>query len=134
MTGTDAVAAGTNLIRHSTPRRYLTVLEDLRGRRVAILPMVDHELRGHIPAQAAAYVRGICERDGTWSQRQVQDAARAAGSAATDWWEDWRFRNDSIYEHVPDLGTSHYSLIVASLPEEAFRDSNGNDQLIYAQA
>ncbi len=101
------VAADTNLVRHSTPRRYLTVMEDLRGRRIAILPTVAHELRGHIPLQAAAYVRGICERDERWSGGQIQTAARAVGGAAVEWWEDWRLRNDSVYEHVPDLGASH---------------------------
>ncbi len=76
------VAADTNLVRHSTPRRYLTVLEDLRGCRIAILPTVAHELRGHIPLQAAAYVRGICERDGKWTGSQIQTAARASAGAA----------------------------------------------------
>ncbi len=128
------VAADTELVRHSTPRRCLTVLEDLRGRRVAILPTVAHELRGRIPLQAAAYVRGIRERDGKWSGSQIQTAARAAGAEAAEWWEDWRLRNDSIHEHVPDPGTSHYSLTVASLPDEAFLDTDGNDQLVHAQA
>ena len=39
-----AIAADTNLLRHPTPRRYLTVFEALRNRRVVVLPAVDAEL------------------------------------------------------------------------------------------
>ena len=59
----DAViAADTNLLRHPTPRRYLTVLEALRARRVVVLPTIDGELRGHLPIQAKEFIIERCSR------------------------------------------------------------------------
>ena len=133
MTEANAVAADTNLIRHPTPRRYLTALEELRGRRVAILPMVDRELRGQLALQAKAYIRGVCDKDGK-SAEETRIAARAATGAALEWWNDERTRNRTAYMHVPDLGEPHYLGVAADLPDEAFLDDNRNDQLIYAQA
>ena len=85
MTGdAAAVAADTNLIRHPTPRRYLTALEMVRGRRVAILPMVDRELRVQLPRQAAAHIRGLCGQGGTGAG-ETGAAASAAARAALEW-------------------------------------------------
>ncbi len=58
------VAADTNPLRHPTARRYLAAMEALRGRRVAILPMVDREPMGQLPSQACKHLRKLCGRYG----------------------------------------------------------------------
>ena len=127
MTKAEAVAADTSLIRRPTPRRYLAALEDLRGRRIAILPMVDRELKRQLLEQAADYVCGLCRKDG------IQDAiaaVKAAGRAAAEWWAEERGRNDSTYMHMPDLGDLHYYDASMELPGDAFTDRNGSDRFI----
>ncbi len=134
MTGAEAVAADTNLIRHPTTRRYLTALEELRGRGIAILPKVDSELRGQLPDQAADQIRGLCRRNGIRPVETIDAAARAASDAAAEWWEEERFRNSSSYVLLPDLGDPHYRSVSANLPGSAFTDENDSDRTIYAQA
>ncbi len=56
------VAADTNIIRNPTPQRYLPAFEDLRGRRIAILPVVDEELRSELPSQAVDSIPKRCRR------------------------------------------------------------------------
>ncbi len=132
---TGSVAADTNLIRHPTPRRYLTALEDLRGRRVAILPMVYRELNEELYSQAVGYIRKLCRRDGIERMEDVQAATQAAGEAALEWWEgECCSRNESSYTYVPDRGKAHYRRVVAALPTEAFTDTRDGDLWIYAQA
>jgi len=134
MTRAEVVAADTNLIRHPTPRRYLTALEGLRGRGVAILPMVDREVLGQLPNQAADHVRKLCKRNRIGRVEAIDAAARAASGAAAQWWEKERFRNSSAYALLPDLGDPHYRCVSADLPGAAFTDSNDSDRTIYAQA
>ena len=59
-----AIAADTNLLRHPTPRRYLTVFEALRNRPVVVLPAVDTELHKHLPIQARDYIESTAKRQG----------------------------------------------------------------------
>ena len=82
MTRAEAVAADTNILRHPTPRRYLTALEELRGRRIAILPMVDHELQVQLDLQAADHVRGRCRQKGLRHEKDIDAAAEAANTTA----------------------------------------------------
>jgi len=134
MTEADFVAADPNLIRHPTTRRYLTAIEDLRGRRVAILPMVDRELRGQLPMQAGGHIQRACARSGKLTAIETAAAARAAGAAALEWWMGERTRNSTAYMHLQDLGEARYGQASAVLPEDAFADDSPNDRLIYAQA
>jgi len=132
MTGT--VAADTNIIRQSTPRRYLTCLEGLRNRRIAVLPMVRDELDRHLPAQASEHIRRLCERDGKGSPQEIDTAARAASRAAGTWWQDESARNSSAYMCLADMGQEAYNDATSLVPGSAFTEENGNDRLIYAQA
>ena len=134
MTAAVAVAADTNLIRHPTPRRYLTSIEGMRGRRVAILPMVDAELEGNLPMQAATYIQRLCRSDRIAGPDNVDRAAGAAARAAAEWWDQERLRNTSTYTHLHDLGKQEYVRRSAVLPEAAFTDDNDSDRQIYAQA
>ena len=129
--GTSVVAADTNIIRQFTPRRYLTVLEGLRERDVAVLPLVHDELQKQLRTHAAAYIQALCHDRGLLPE-QIDRAAIAAGRAATGWLGDEVLRNDSAYRFIADLGLAHYEAPVMSLPADAFTDSN--DKWIYAQA
>ena len=129
-----AVAADTNIIRQSTPRRYLTALEELRGRSVAILPMVHRELEDHLPMQASEYIQGYRRRNRNWSLEETDAAAVAASDAAYEWWRGEGLRNDTAYLFFPHLDGENYRHAAAALPGAAFTDRNGNDQQIYAQA
>ena len=128
------VAADTNLLRHPTPRRYLTVFEALRNRPVMVLPTVDWELHKHLPIQARDYIESTAKRQGVKKDRKLQEAKAAAASGASNWWQEERKRNDSVYVYAPDLGHEVYAGVVAQLPGAAFTDENDNDQWIYAQA
>jgi len=128
------VAADTNLLRHPTPRRYLTVIEALRDRSVMVLPTVNGELHRHLPIQAGEYIDVMAKRKGLDEHAALQSAKAAAGAAAIEWWRRERERNDSAYTHAPDLGPEHYAGVAAALPGKAFADDNKNDQWIYAQA
>jgi len=135
MTGeAGSVAADTNIVRQSTPRRYLTALEALRGRRVAILPMVDTELRVELYTQAAENIRTRCRRAGIGSGDFIAAAQDAAGLMAEEWWMAERSHNRSAYEYLPDRGWESYRGFVGDLPREAFSDENPSDLTIYAQA
>ncbi|MDE0408245.1 MAG: hypothetical protein OXN81_10330 [Alphaproteobacteria bacterium] len=129
-----AVAADTNIIRHPTPRRYLTALEELRGRSIAILPMVHRELETHLPMQASEYIQGYRRRNRNWSPEETDAAAVAASDAAYEWWRAESLRNDTAYLFFPHLDSENYRHAAAALPGAAFTDRNGNDQQIYAQA
>ena len=72
------IAADTNLLRHPTPRRYLTVLEALRTRRVVVLPTVDGELRRHLPIQAKDFVERAAKRQGVPTGDKLERAKAAA--------------------------------------------------------
>jgi hypothetical protein len=128
------VAADTNLLRHPTPRRYLTVIEALRDRSVMVLPTVNGELHRHLPIQAGEYIDVMARRKGLDEHAALRSAKAAAGAAAIEWWRRERERNDSAYTHAPDLGPEHYAGVAAALPSKAFADDNKNDQWIYAQA
>ncbi len=134
MSGSEAVAADMNLIRQSTTRRYLSVMEELRGRRPAILPTVDIELVHQLPFAAAAEIRSLGRKIGKWSDRKIAFAAMAAGEAAGEWWEEERTRNSTAYMRIPSLGDLRYAKVGSALPDDAFMDKNTNDQIIYAQA
>ena len=135
MTGLRAaVAADTNIVRQPTPRRYLTALEELRGRSVAILPMVRRELEDHLPMQASEYIQGHRRRNRNWSPEETDAAAVAASDAAYRWWRGEGLRNDTAYLFFPHLDSENYRHAAAALPGAAFTDRNGNDQQIYAQA
>lgn len=132
---TARVAADTNLLRQPTTRRYLTTLEALRGRDIAVLPLVHLELEHQLPRQAAQHLRTLIFRQNqALSHESRAAAAKAAGHAASKWWDEERKRNDSAYEFLPDLGTSRYLDTVVPLPDNAFTDRSGNDWWIYAQA
>ena len=137
MTGNDkveTVAADTNIIRQVTPRRYLTVLEGLRGRSIAILPMVDEELRRELRTQAGDHIRDKCRSANIKSLEVIDAAAVAAGLMAGEWWAEERKRNDSTYIYLPDRGERRYSVCATRLPKAAFDETNNNDLWIYAQA
>ena len=57
------VTPDTDLMLHPTPRRYLTAIEELRSRKILILPTTDHEVE---------HRAGLCRTLGT----QRLDAAR----------------------------------------------------------
>ena len=128
------VAADTNLLRHPTPRRYITVIEALRMRPIVVLPTVNSELHRHLPIQAGEYIDTMARRKGLKASEHLLKAKRAAGKAAHDWWLKESQRNDSVYQHVPDLGPQRYAIEAASLPSDAFTNHNDGDQWIYAQA
>ena len=129
-----AIAADTNLLRHPTPRRYLTVFEALRNRPVVVLPAVDAELHKHLPIQARDYIESTAKRQGVDNGEKLRAAKAAAAGAASNWWRQERERNDSAYIYAPDYGHETYAEIVAQLPGAAFTDENDSDQWIYAQA
>ncbi len=134
MTENGIIAPDTNLLRNPSPGRYLAALEALRGRRIAILPLVAHELRMKIPEAAADDVRRLCRWKGIGSTADVDVAIDEAVEAAAGWLPDERGRNDSVYLHLPDLGIPRYRSFSGRLPGDAFTDRNGNDRIIYAQA
>ncbi len=134
MTENGIIAPDTNLLRNPSPRRYLAALEALRGRRIAILPLVAHELTMKIPEAAADDVRRLCRRKGIGNATDVDVAIDEAVEAAARWLPDERVRNDSVYLHLPDLGIPRYRSYSGRLPGDAFTDRNGNDRIIYAQA
>lgn len=128
------VAADTNLLRHPTPRRYLTVLEGLRSRAVVVLPSVDRELKKHLPIQARDYIESMAEKRELTDEQTVQLAKTTAASAAGEWWRGERTLNDPCYVFATDLGEEVYGQAVAQLPGAAFTDDNDSDQWIYAEA
>ena len=128
------VAADTNLLRHPTPRRYLTVLEGLRSRAEVVLPSVDRELQKHLPIQARDYIESMAKKHGETDEQKVQIAKSTAASAASGWWREERKRNDPCYVFATDLGEEVYAQAVAQLPGAAFTDDNDSDQWIYAEA
>ena len=87
------VAADTSLLRHPTPRRYLTVIEGLRSRAV-VLPSVDRELQKHLPIQARDSIESMAARQGRTDEQKIQLAKSKAASAASGWWREERTRND----------------------------------------
>ena len=128
-----AIAADTNLLRHPTPRRYLTVFEALRNRPVVVLPAVDAELHKHLPIQARDYIESTAKRQGVNNGEKLRAAKAAAANAASNWWRQERERNDSAYIYAPDYGHEAYAEIVAQLPGAAFTDEKDSDQWIYAE-
>ena len=134
MNGDGLIAVDTNLIRNTTPRRYITALEGLRGRRIAILPMVDRELRGQLRSQASKHIERRCRERGIENLRKINAATKAASRAVGEWWEEERVSNRSIFTHMPDLGEDSYGDLESSLPGIAFTDTNNGDRMIYAQA
>lgn len=134
MTARGIVAADTNILRQPTTRRYLTSLEELRGRPVAVLPTVNFETVRQLQRLAKRYVQQRCERHGINDRGSISLAVDAAREAAVEWWQEERFRNDSAYVHVADLGELHYTGMSNLLPADAFADDNEGDSMIYAQA
>ncbi len=134
MNGTEAVAADTNLLGHPAPRRYLTDPEELRGRRVAILSMVDSEPGRELYSQAVGHIQNMCRQAGVRRAEDARAATEAAASAVVEWWDGEPVRNSSAYTHMPDLGGVHYRSVVADLQAAAFTDSRDSDLCIYAQA
>ena len=126
------VAADTNLLLHPTPRRYLTVLEGLCSRPVAVLPSIDREVQELLPAQAMAHIRKTAEREGRTDEERVESEQEEAQGNATRWWEEERTSNLSCYTFTPDLGREHYMRWMRKAPEHAFR--NHSDWRIYAEA
>ncbi len=141
---TPIIAADTNLLLHPTPRRYITVLEGLRARRVVVLPTVDREARPLLRAQAIVDVRkkerrnprtdrkAISEEARKAAQEAVKEAESKAAQNARWWWANERTRNTSGYTFVPDLGEEHYEHWMTMTPDHAFKERN--DWLIYAEA
>ena len=136
MTTANVVAADTNLIKHPTTRRFLTAIEDLRGRKVVIVPTANFELRRHIPAETGDYIIRTCQRRNLEAS-QTALAVDAASAGAGDWWEAERTRNDSAYLILPEPDgdlQERYNSAAAFLPKSAFKDRNNNDRMIYAEA
>ena len=131
---TANVAADTNLLRHPTPRRYITAIEALRNRPIVILPSVNRELFKHLPIQAGENTDRMAQRTGLTEDDRIEDAKTAAAAAALQWWRGERERNDSIYLHVPEQETDDYAATATRLPGEAFADDNDTDRWIYAEA
>ena len=129
-----AIAADINLLRHPTPRRYITVIEALRDRPVVVLPSVNAELHRHLPIQAGEFIDSMARRKGVRDRTKLQATRTAGAAAALEWWRTERERNDTVYAHAHDLGLEHYGIIAAGLPSEAFTDDNDSDQWIYAEA
>ena len=130
----EAAAADTNLIRHPTPRRYITTLEALRGRQIVILPTVDIELRKHLPIQAAEHIADLARKKHVEAKEALPAAQEKAAEAALEWWEAERERNDSIYRFIAGRSDKTYGRAAARLPDDAFTDDNDADRWIYAQA
>ena len=128
------VAADTNLLRHPTPRRYLTVIEGLRNRPIVILPSVDAELARHLPLQIGEFIDDMAQRRSINDDAIIEAAKAAGATAALRWWRTERQRNDSVYEHPPNLGEEHYTVIAAQLPARAFTEEKKTDRWIYAEA
>ena len=129
-----SVAADTNLLRHPTPRRYITTIEALRSRPIVILPSVNRELFKHLPIQAGEHTDRMARRKGLGEDDRIEGAKSAAAAAALQWWRGERERNDSVYLHVPEQETEDYAATAARLPGEAFTDDNDTDRWIYAEA
>ena len=129
-----AVAADTNLLRHPTPRRYITAIEALRGHQITILPSVDTKLRRHLPIQAAKHIEQLARTRNLEADPRIAAALREAAGAALEWWETERKRNDSVYAYVSARDDKTYGRIAAELPDEAFTDEHDTDRWIYAEA
>ena len=91
-----SVAADTNLLRHPTPRRYLTTIEAIRSRPIVILPSVNRELLKHLPIQAGENTDRMAKRKKVSEDDKIEGAKTAAAAAALQWWQGERERNDSI--------------------------------------
>ncbi len=134
MTEDSVIAPDINLLRNPSPRRYLTALEALRGRRVTILPLVTHELEMKIPVKAADDVRKLFHRKGIGNTVGVDIVIDEAVESAAGWLPEERVRNGSVYLHLPDLGITRYRSLSEGLPSGAVSDQSGIDRTSYIQA
>ena len=103
---TPSVAADTNLLRHPTPHRYITVIGALSEGPVVVLPTVDVEFHKHLPIQAGELIDTVANSKGVDDPGKLQAAKEAGGAVGLEWWANERKRNDGIYGHGPDLGRS----------------------------
>ena len=129
-----SVAADTNLLRHPTPRRYITTIEALRSRPIVILPSVNRELYKHLSIQAGEHIDRMARHKGLGEDERIEESKTVAAAAALQWWRGERERNDSVYLHVPEQKAEDYAATAARLPGEAFTDDNDTDRWIYAEA
>ena len=132
MTKTPLVTTDTNLLLHPTPRRYLTALEELRARKVLILPTTDREVRYLIQKQAADHYRKNAKRDRKTNEHQIGESEDKAIRNAAWWWANERTCTQSAYIFARSLGEPLYEHMKARTPAHAFK--NENDRRIYAEA
>ena len=131
-----AIAPDTNLVITITSRRWLTVLQELRGEALVITPTVRTQVRDRISDLTDRAMRIRFKRHPPASTRIAQAARMAAMQADDEWWENEQRRNDSAYTFIRFSAEEQRRVEIERmrLPSEAFTDTNGYDRRILAEA
>ena len=130
------IAPDTNLLITVTPRRWLTVLQEMRGRRTVITPTVAHQVETRMGKLTERYMLSQFERHPPRDERSAKQAMIAAKQADLEWWLGERSRNDSAYEFIT-LSTKERNEVrreLLRLPALAFTDRDLEDMHIVAEA
>ena len=131
-----AIAPDTNLVIAITSRRWLTVLQELRGEALIITPTVRAQVRDRMADLTDRAMRIRFRRHPPASARIAQAARMAAMQADDEWWENEQRRNDSAYTFIRFSAEEQRRVEIERmrLPSEAFTDTNGYDRRILAEA